>query len=344
MKYLSAPEITACHETPVSKIYYINNNSSNNLLPSNLFLKTTKENAFSDFQKKLALKEVEFYKNIVKNHNDLPIPNCYGAQLNNEGNYYILLEDYSSDYKMGEWSIPPYINQCKKAISSIAKFHASFWESKILLSSEEFLIKENIQNSFSTCLDSFRGSYIDKKQIPNERIVCINQMFLAFSDYLGDRLSNKRKNIYMKVISQLDRFLTLEDKKVTLIHGDSHFWNYLYPTKDYKEAIIVDWQTWDINVGTEDLSHMMALHWFPERRQLLEKDLLNFYLQCLKDYGVKNYNWNNLIIDYKTSIIRKLFLPIFQWSSGLILPNVWWTHLERVFMAFEDLNCQELIE
>ena len=39
------------------------------------------------------------------------------------------------------------------------------------------------------------------------------------------------------------------------------------------QVILIDWQLWDINVGAIDLAFLMALHWSPQRRALLEKAL-----------------------------------------------------------------------
>jgi len=37
-----------------------------------------------------------------------------------------------------------------------------------------------------------------------------------------------------------------------------------------------------------------------------------------------------------------MFYPAWQWSAGL--PDfIWWPHLERLAMAFDDLRCAELL-
>ncbi len=35
-------------------------------------------------------------------------------------------------------------------------------------------------------------------------------------------------------------------------------------------------------------------------------------------------------------------LPMRQWSRGLP-PMIWWSNLERIASAFEDLGCEELL-
>lgn len=43
--------------------------------------------------------------------------------------------------------------------------------------------------------------------------------------------------------------------------------------------------------------------------------------------------------DYQLGVIRNLFIPIWQWRRG-IHPGVWWSHLERAFLAYQDLGCE----
>ena len=75
----------------------------------------------------------------------------------------------------------------------------------------------------------------------------------------------------------------------------------------------------------------------------MEQNLLQAYYHELVNNGITNYSWSNLQQDYRISIIRSLFIPVWQWVRG-ILPGIWWSHLERTFLAFEQLNCYDLIE
>jgi hypothetical protein len=42
--------------------------------------------------------------------------------------------------------------------------------------------------------------------------------------------------------------------------------------------------------STSDLAYMMAVHWYPERRQRLERALLDHYHTVLLENGVRSYN------------------------------------------------------
>jgi hypothetical protein len=46
--------------------------------------------------------------------------------------------------------------------------------------------------------------------------------------------------------------------------------------------------------------------------------------------------------DYRFAVIGYLFYPIWQWSTDH--PDfIWWHHLERLMLAFQDLGCEELL-
>jgi len=51
---------------------------------------------------------------------------------------------------------------------------------------------------------------------------------------------------------------------LTLIHGDAHYGNILLPKDPASHALRpIDWQCWEVRVGTDDLAFQMGLWWFP---------------------------------------------------------------------------------
>jgi len=43
---------------------------------------------------------------------------------------------------------------------------------------------------------------------------------------------------------------------------------------DGEEVRVIDWESWHISTATMDLAHMMAMHWYPDRRNRMERLLL----------------------------------------------------------------------
>jgi hypothetical protein len=129
---------------------------------------------------------------------------------------------------------------------------------------------------------------------------------------------------------------------MTVVFEDVHAGNFLYPRDPSRHSLkMIDWEQWHVNIGPHDLAYMMGLFWFPERRARLELPLLHRYHERLVAGGVQGYSWDECWADYRLSIARTLFVPVWQWGRERP-PDIWWNHLERISSAFEDLQCIEL--
>jgi thiamine kinase-like enzyme len=133
-------------------------------------------------------------------------------------------------------------------------------------------------------------------------------------------------------------------KHLTLIHGDPHIGNFLYPKDSGKDTLrILDWKSWEVEIGARDMAHKIAMFWYPERRRRYEVELLRRYHRRLTEFGVKGYEWDDLWHDYRLNVIRLLFHPVWQWGKGTPI-DIWSSHLERLIWAYEDLGCIDLLE
>lgn len=132
---------------------------------------------------------------------------------------------------------------------------------------------------------------------------------------------------------------------MTLAHGDAHAWNLLYPKDGATAGIrLIDWDSFiGPLTGAYDLAYFMAVHWYPERRRRHEADLLAHYHEALEARGVRGYTIDALREDYRRAVIQHLQTPVFQSDAG-VPPQVWWDHLERIMLAFEDLDCEALLD
>jgi len=88
---------------------------------------------------------------------------------------------------------------------------------------------------------------------------------------------------------------------------------------------------------------MMATHWYPDRRRRMERPLLDHYHTALVAHGVRGYDRRALDDDYRLSVLWQLMTPV--WQSAIDIPPViWWSHLERILLAIDDLGCRELLK
>ena len=291
---------------------------------------------------KILNKYEEKFNNLVAETLDVKlIPICYDATFSEEtGHSHIILDDLSKpniEYKESTWPITLVKRNCEKVIDYLAEFHAFWWDHKKL--------KEFSKNSFIS--HNLKENSFNEKEILNwfeNEKQTLNQML----DFLGERISNKRKELFKKVFSLYPplAYERAKEKNITLINYTTSFLDFLYPKDIENEKAkvkLIVLKDWAPGAGTIDLAHMIGLDWLPETRHLMEKDLVKRYHNNLKNFGVKNYSWDECWSDYRFSALLNLYSVVQRWSNGLN-PFFWWNALERAFLTIEDLNCMELLE
>ena len=288
-----------------------------------IFVKMNRENFFEEESKN----EIEFYQFLQNEKLLFPIPHCHFAAYDEQTNQTILiLEDYSDTHGyLTEWPIPPEIDDCKYAITALAKCHAQFWNHPKL----------------------GRGiGSIRTKAVADNETTKAKEHLKEFVEVLGDRINNETLGLYEKAISNYYGLMQkrFEKKKdITLCHGDAHIWNFMFKKNDHSSVSIIDWGGWEIGTGTDDLAYMVGLHWHPLRRKQYELEILEFYHWELIRNGVKNYSFKACYEDYKVSIIGNLLIPLWQWKND-VPAYYWWPHYERAPIAFKDLACENMID
>ena len=297
--------------------------TSDSRSPARLFLKFSKPRLHRS--KPEGGWEVLFYKFVAPRSPD-PLLHCYDAVFSPErGSLHLLLEDVSdTHYSEPPSQLPPTRRNCELIVEALAHIHAAWWE----------------QPPWNV----IGGSHPDRAEV-DRRIQEVRERIALFTNFLGDRISAKRRDVYCEVLAALPDLyqrLTLR-RGYTVVHDDIHIGNVLYPQNPITDTVrIIDWQTWHVDLAAKDLAHMMAMFWFPDQRRLMERLLLRHYYDRLCEDGVVNYSWDQLWNDYRLCVIRKLFHPAWQWETGHH-PNIWWNHLERVMVAYDDLQCCELL-
>ncbi|MDN4987475.1 ecdysteroid 22-kinase family protein [Bradyrhizobium arachidis] len=293
--------------------------------PQTLFLKTPHAN----FAKTLVhggRHEVTFYTKLAPNMPPGLVPRCFDGRFDEEStDWHLLLEDLTDSHEVAtQWPLPPSRDQAIAIVTTLARWHAAWWDHPGLGDTVGTWVSadESAQH-----MEIFAGHY-DR-----------------FADLLGDRLSEERRILYRRLIDQSARLFERYHSRrhLTIAHGDAHIWNFMLPRAGVADTVrMFDFDQWRINVATGDLAYMMAMQWYPERRQVLERALLNHYHETLIANGVRGYSRGALDQDYRRSVLWHITKPVWQWSIN-IPPLIWWNNLERVMMAVEDLGCEELL-
>jgi thiamine kinase-like enzyme len=290
--------------------------------PRRMILKLSAESRLGD------AKEVIFYQTMMDAQADLPLIRCYDAAYSEAtGRFHLLLEDLSATHESHPPAqLPPTLDRAEQIVDALAQFHA-YWHDHA-----------NLDVAIAT--KPTEESIVESMQADAEA-------YAGFADYLGDRLSDERRKIIERAIERLPELVKaryLAGKNLTLTHGDPHIGNFLYPKDATRDKLrIIDWKSYGVQPGAEDIAGMIAVFWFPERRARFEIPLLKRYHARLLEGGVTGYDWDACWYDYRLAVIKNLLFPAWQWSWGGIV-DVWWNHMERIFAAYHDLNCEAIVD
>jgi hypothetical protein len=268
-------------------------------------------------------REVAFYTEVAALMPARIVPRCFEAAWQPD-TWHLLLEDLADSHMIATaWPLPPTLEQCRHILTTLARLHAAWWDDP------------RLGVSVGAWLDAAAMDDVMQK---------LADRYAAFAERLGERLSGERRDLYRRFLDATPRLLARyhSHRNHTIVHGDAHVWNFFVPRDGGDDVRVFDWDAWRINTATNDLAYMMATHWYPERRRRLERPLLDHYHAALVAHGVRGYDRGALDDDYRRSVLGQLAIPVWQASIDLP-PVIWWSHLERVVLAIDDLGCVELL-
>jgi hypothetical protein len=291
--------------------------------PSTLIFKTSLPERIDDPNWDAGRHEVAFYNDVAMTMEPGLVPRCFEAKWEADTRaWHLLLEDLTDSHLIATiWPLPPNAEQCEKIVSARARFHARWWD------------HPRLGAAVGTWLPA------DDRQLAS-----FDAAVTRFFDRVGDLLPSHRRDLYRQLI---DRGPELNKRchshrDLTVVQGDSHYWNCFLPKDGGEDVRFFDWDCWRVDVGTDDLAYMIALHWYPDRRALLERTLLDIYHATITAHGVTGYDRLALETDYRLSVLWQIATPVWQ-SNGNIPPVIWWNNLERIMLAVDDLGCRDLL-
>jgi thiamine kinase-like enzyme len=210
-----------------------------------------------------------------------------------------------------------------KVVAVLARFHAVWWN--------------------SPKLGSMVGTLHTEKSL-RSMVNDIAANLPGLIDDLKEDLPASDRSILEAVFSSSLRpwFRLLEQRALTVVHGDAHPWNFLFPKSGEGVPYLIDWQLWHIDVGPRDLAFLLALHWEPTLRRQLELPLLQLYHEELTKSDINDYSFADVLLDYRRCVVRNLTFPIILWSRGLAR-EAWRHRLDCALAAYRDLDCSELL-
>lgn len=302
-------------------------------LPAKLFLKfANPESKLDELVIVAALKEETYYRTIAPKCDPCPSRGILDVQVDPEAqHFHLLMPDYSETHiQLGFLGLPMPFETNRRFIELIASFHAQWWDHPEL--SDLGMMPEPDTVVYG----------LNVERIGND--------IRSFSDGLGEFLSPARLKLYERILASIPEQRDLSGKRrltearnLTVIHEDAHTGNAFFPRNpETDEPFLIDWQSWRVQAGTNDIAYLPLLSWYPDRRASVEKSLVEHYHRKLVECGVEGYRWEECWHDYRLSALRMMLkVPLF-FTLGIGEGNCYqW--MERSFLNFHDLDLEEMI-
>ncbi len=251
-----------------------------------------------------------------------PFLTCLDAVWSAERkSYHLLLADLTETHVSTETGAPPIHRLGEQLMEAYAQFHAFWWDHPAL------------GRTVGSCLSRYA---IDEYEAKIEAE--LNRMSETSRSALSeDEISFLRR--LPTCWPQRRRERIVAGRQLTLVHRDPHPGNFLYPHDPAIHTVkLIDWQSWRVDPGTDDMAYLMAFHWPASVRAESEERLLRHYHTHLLAAGVKAYTWDTCLDDYRASILRFLGIMVIHGQHAANQQR-----LKRGIAAAIDWHCTSII-
>ncbi len=294
-------------------------------LPTRFFLKLPRKPDGRDARRpSTGEREVRMYQALAQHEHRLPVIPCYDAVYDaGERRYHLLLADLSATHDQPAWHLAVADSYVTRTVDCLARLHAFWWE--------------------HPQLNDGMGELPTKAEVATD-IHQLQAQLPGFLDALGDRLSRDDQRVFEALLAGLSRLWEYRTatRGQTIVHGDAHFWNVLYPRDPQSLATcVMDWQTYHIGPGVLDLAYTLVLR-HPHRTPANERTLVRRYHEALLRLDVPDYSWETCWNDYRRMAAEQLLFPL-RWWAGNLPADFWGSFVDRALTGFRDLGCAEFL-
>jgi hypothetical protein len=314
-----AVTVTGIHDEQETSISYFltadYGSAARGDLPTRLFLKLPRH----ALDPAAAEREVGMYRLFADHQHALPVVRCYSAAYDpTTQRYHVLLEDLSATHDQPPWHLDIADHYIQQTIDCLAQFHAYWWQ--------------------HPSLPHLRASVLPQHDDRAE-LAAMRAALPTFLNTLGDTLTAADRDLYNRTLRSLTQLWSVptEQPEHTLVHGDAHFWNFLYPLNHAThQTRIIDWQCVHVGLGLEDVTYAIILR-YPRRIAANEDDLVRRYHAQLVAAGVKGCDWDKCWAAYRRAATLHVLSPIRFMLGGL--PEAFWRmFVPRTLAAVRDLD------
>ena len=194
-------------------------------------------------------------------------------------------------------------------VDTLADFHAQWWEAP-MLDTAAFLQPEDTVMRMAQAIPP-QGLRTNAASARN----AVSRFRSAF----GSELSEGEAHLLARLDARwaapfIER--TIDHRGLTLLHGDFHLLGNVFIARRPNAVSpikVIDWGQVKRGLGPHDLMYALLSVDAADRRSR-DLELLRRYHQRLLVRGVKHYDWDQCLWDYRFSLLTNVYQSIFQGS------------------------------
>jgi hypothetical protein len=271
-------------------------------------------------------REVCFYEDVAREI-ELRTPRCFFSAMDVPGDeYLLLLEDLSLAGRCGDELAGCSEDEAELIISSLARFHATWWESPRLGTLDWM---------------PFVNAPVHQSAEPSYQ-----QAWQPFLNLIGERLTPEMLRVGERMRTHvIDLLNAMEPAPRSIIHGDWRLDNLFFMEDGAIAAI--DWQISSKGRGIFDVGYFLSSCIDPDQRKRTEMGLLRRWHDTLLEHGIQGYSWEQALHDYRVAVLYTWIYAVIGIGAldaanerGLALFHEWVVRRSR---AIADLDAAELM-
>jgi len=269
--------------------------------------------------------EVNFYNKLS---HDVPMrtPKIYVSAMDTTQNRVLIIMESFAD-----WHSPDQINGADRnetttATQQLAGLTGRYWNLPI-------------QSDHHWLRDLKSAAY---RSLPEDYRICTGITL----DRIGDGMPVSSGTAAEKIGA---KFRAVMDDQCSGPQALSH-WDYRVENMFFgpdNQFAVIDWQLMMVTNPATDLAYLLSSNVDISLRRSVERELMEIFLDGLKKSGVKNYELNDLVADYRRALLAISAIPIIG-GSGFDMGNtrsraLFTAVASRIFQAIEDWDALSVI-
>lgn len=265
--------------------------------------------------------EAWFYRHLAPIMPDKGIIPCYAVlEGQSEDKVWLLFADLEATHQPADDIEPNSPEIVQKRIRLLAKIHAQWWN------------HPRLKSDIGDFADDVPGYILarTREDLP--------QYLADVSDILTPEWRARLEKLMASLPLPSWRKRLAERDHFTLVHGDTHEHNFIYPRTEEDTLYIIDWAVWHLNTGVSDIAYLLPADINSTERE----NVVRFYHNELLANGVTSYTWEQCWQDFREAILTGFTWVIWTHYIGLER-EMWHAGLEYNMQLFDELNLDELL-